>query len=452
MDSINFSKKYYLLLLIIILVLSVLLRLFSLHPTFSDENVYYTMGKYVLLGKIPYKEFNFVHPPFQIYALAFLFKIFGVSLFSAKILALLASSLSVYLIFLISKKLFGDKVAIVSSLFFLLTTAFLAFSDQGYGMWESSFFVLLSFYFILKKKIELSAFVFSIAIFFRYLSLIYLPFLIIFIYLNNKKKTIRFLLTTILISFLILLLMFLIFGYEFIDDTIMFQFFARFTSYLPKQYFQYLSIGFFELFLGLLSGVIGYIKKDKILMLLSFYPLIINIAIFVVFKTIIYHYFLLSVPFLIIAVSKAFFAFEDKIVKAFILIVIILSIANNFTTIDFYINPKNSENIYYIADYIQNMTSKADNIFGESSIVDYISLTTNIQVTSSYLDSYLSYLIYKSEEKVINNLEKQKPKFIIDMEGYYISNPYFRNYLQSKYTLKKTVDGIPTYFIYERSV
>jgi hypothetical protein len=205
------------------------------------------------------------------------------------------------------------------------------------------------------------------------------------------------------------------------------------------------------MFLGLISGVIGYIKKDKILMLLSFYPLIINIAIFIAFKTIIYHYFLISVPFIIIASSKAFFAFEDKLVKIFIIAVIALSLLNNFSTIDFYLNAKNSENIYFITDYIQNRTSTRDNIFGESSIVDYISFVKDIPVTSNYLDSYISYLIYKSEDKVINNLESQKPKFIIDMQGYYISNPYFRDYLQSKYNLKKIVEGIPEYLIYERN-
>jgi hypothetical protein len=82
--------------------------------------------------------------------------------------------------------------------------------------------------------------------------------------------------------------MFLIFGYDFIDDTIMFQFFARFASTLPKQYFQYLSIGFFELFLGLLSGIIGYVKKNKILIILSFYPLIMNVIIFIAFNIIIF--------------------------------------------------------------------------------------------------------------------------------------------------------------------
>jgi hypothetical protein len=58
---------------------------------------------------------------------------------------------------------------------------------------------------------------------------------------------------------------------------------------------------------------------------------------------------------------------------------------------------------------------------------------------------------YISEQKVIENLEKQKPKFIIDIENYYMSNPHFEEYIQAKYELAETFSGIPKYFIYLRA-
>ncbi len=164
------------------------------------------------------------------------------------------------------------------------------------------------------------------------------------------------------------------------------------------------------------------------------------------------HYFLISLAFCIMAVGRVLIIYKEWIVKIIIPIILLLAILGNIQTIDFYLNPKYAERYYYIASFIENNTSINDSIFGEPSIINYISFVKNTRISSNYFDSYLRHLIFESEEKVINNLEKQKPKFIIDMEGYYISNPYFRDYLQSKYSLKKTVEGIPEYFIYERNV
>jgi 4-amino-4-deoxy-L-arabinose transferase-like glycosyltransferase len=122
-------------LLILLILLNFLIRLYTIHPTLSDENIYFSMAKNLSEGKILYKEIDFVHPPLQIYILAFLFKIFGVSLLTAKLLTLIASCLSVYLVFLIAKELFDKKIALLSAVLFLLEPSFLAFSDQVYGIW-----------------------------------------------------------------------------------------------------------------------------------------------------------------------------------------------------------------------------------------------------------------------------------------------------------------------------
>ncbi|MCM8803608.1 MAG: glycosyltransferase family 39 protein [Candidatus Omnitrophica bacterium] len=411
------------------------------------------MGKNVAKGKIPYKEFSFVHPPIQIYILAFLFKLFGTSLLVAKILPLISSSLVVLLIYLISKELYNQRIAILSSLFFLITPTFLAFSDQGYGMWESLLFFLLSIYLLIKNKIQVSALSYIIGVFVRYLTIIYFPFILILIFLKNRKNLKKFSLYFVLIFSIFFFSFYVIFGYNFINQTILFQIVSKtMTTHLQKLTSQYLSIGFFTIFLATISTFVAFEKKHNLTFLFSIYPILADLVILFTFKTIAYHYFLFSVPLVIIATSKVFMFSKDAIVKIFLLIVIVLSIVCNFQTIEFYWNPTYSKNIHYISKYVMNAISKGDNIFGESSIVDYISFTTGIPITSNYLDSYIAYLEYIDEKKVIQNLEKEKPKFIIDMENYYISNLYFRSYLQEKYTLKLRVEGIPNYFIYERKV
>jgi Gpi18-like mannosyltransferase len=421
------------------------------HPSFSDENVYYLMGKNVAEGKIPYREFNFVHPPLQIYILALMFRLFGASLSVAKILPLISSSLSAFLVYLISKELYKEKTALLSLTLFILTPAFLAFSDQGYGMWESLFFVLLSTYFVIKNKSFFSAITYTVSIFFRYMALLYFPFLLILIYLRGKKIN-EFLLYFFPICFSFLLFSFILFGYNFIDQTILFHINTKvIETHLPKLQFQYLGMGFFTIFLGLISTCISLIRKDRLMLLLSVYPIFADLLVFFGLKTIAYHYFLFSVPFIAIVTSRSFMISKDFLIKVSLLLIIILSIIANFQTIEFYLNPVHSKNIYFITDYIRNNTSENDNIFGESSITDYISFTTDVPITSNYLDSYIAYLEYVNEERVIQNLEKQKPKFIIDMENYYMANPFFKAYIQEKYEFKMKVPGTPTYFIYERS-
>jgi hypothetical protein len=316
-------------------------------------------------------------------------------------------------------------------------------------MWEPLCLILLSVYLVLENKIKLSALVFSISIFFRYLAIIYLPFFIILVFLR-KKKIKNFVSNFSIASSLIFLIILLIFGYNFIDDTILFQVFSKMTyTQTPKLIYQYISLGFFTMFLALISAFLCYEKKDKTLLLFSFYPLIINLLILVSLKIVFYHYFLFAVPLVMIATSKTFLTSKYKILKPFLVTVVLLSLISNYVTIDFYLNPEFSKDFYSMADFIENNTLKNDNMFGPSAIIYYVSFTKDIPVTKTQSKSFLSYEVYLNERDVIENLDNEKPKFIID-DGLYSSNPHFSVYLQNKYELKKIVKGFENYFIYER--
>jgi hypothetical protein len=150
-----------------------------------------------------------------------------------------------------------------------------------------------------------------------------------------------------------------------------------------------------------------------------------------------------------IATSEAFQS-KEYAIKLFIILIIILSIFTNISTFDFYLNPKNSENIISIRDYVQKFASKNDNIFGDQSITSYISFTTEISMTSNHLDPYIDYARYTNETNIIENLEREKPKLIIDLGDYFVSNNYFGDYLKSKYYLDKVFHGISNYTVYIR--
>jgi len=410
------------------------------------------MGKIVSEGQRPYLDFNFVHPPLQIYVLATLFKLLEPSLAVAKLLPLFSSSLTVILMFLISKKIFDEKSALTTSLLFLVTPAFLAFSDQGYGIWESLLFLYLSLYLALKQKYELSALSFSIAIFIRYLALLFFPLLLLALY-QQKLKWKRFALLATSFAGILFAIFYSVYGFNFIDQTVLFQIFAK-TNFniLPKLPFQYLGLGFFSIFLAIISLAIGLMKKEKLVVLFSLYPLVVDALIFFGFTVIIYHYFLISLSFIFLALGRAFTISGDKFVKAGIMAILAVSIYHNFATIDYYQNPTYATHFYQVADYIAGRTSSNDKIFGESSITSYISFTRNVPISSSYLDSFLSYLIYKDERSVVANLERENTKIIIDMNNYYEANPVFSKYLAEKYQREKVFSGIPTYIVYVRKI
>jgi 4-amino-4-deoxy-L-arabinose transferase-like glycosyltransferase len=447
LSCLKVSKEEVILISLVLIIF--LFKSFSVHPTFSDENLYFLMGKKVDEGLTPYVDFSYVHPPLQIYTYALFFRLFGVSLSTAKLAPLISSCLSVILIFVISKKLFEKKTAFFAGIFFLLTPMFLAFSDQGYGMWESLVFLLLSFYFALGNKITSSAILFTISLFFRYLILTYLPFLLILIFFRKGNPR-KFLFAFILFSLIVFLSAYMFFGDNFIRDTILFQINARFASTRPKMVFQYFNFGFFTLFLCATSAFIAFLERDKQLMLFSLYPIFVDIFLFISFKNIAYHYFLLSLPFAMIAVARAFSTSKETVLKLFIVLVFILVFYTNLTTLDFYINPKNSENIYQVKQWIQNRILPGEKIFGEYSITSYISFSSNIPVAANRFDTYLDYLKFVGEDKIINELGKEKPRFVIDLEDHLISSFHFNEFIQKNYRLNKAFSGVPVYLVYEK--
>jgi len=443
-------RPLYISVILSILLLIFLIKLYLVHPSFSDENIYFAMGKVVNEGQRPYHDFNFVHPPIQLFLLNGFFTVFGSSLATAKLLPLLSSSLVVILMFLISKKLFDEKSAFFSSLIFIITPAFLAFSDQGYGMWETIFFILLSLYLSLKEKYLASGISFSIAVFIRYLSILFFPLVLIVLFLH-KLKCKKFFIISSTFTSLFFIFFYLIYGFNFVDQSILFQLFAKSNlNLLPKLPYQYLGFGFFSIFLAIFSLIIGLSKKEKFVVLFSFYPLLVDAIIFFGFTTIIYHYFLISLSFLFLGLGKAFTLAKDRIIQIGIIGIVLIFIYHNFPTIDYYQNPIYSKHFFEISDYVSSKTNASDKIFGESSITTFIMFSKGIPISFNYLDSFISYLVYKDERAVVANLEKEKPKIVIDMNSYYEGNPIFRIYLSDKYQREKIFSGIPTYVVYIR--
>lgn len=135
MDSFNSFKNNFLLLqkhllnhpLPYIILLSFILRIFYLllnYPLWWDSHIYISMGKYLFSnGQLGiWESFRpLLHP----FLLGFFWKIGLDPIVLGKILDLFLSVFSVYLVYLLGKKIFSKKVALIGSLIYSLTPIFL---------------------------------------------------------------------------------------------------------------------------------------------------------------------------------------------------------------------------------------------------------------------------------------------------------------------------------------
>jgi 4-amino-4-deoxy-L-arabinose transferase-like glycosyltransferase len=440
------NKKFFVYSTFLILI-SIFTRSFFLHPTFSDESFYFNVAKNLADGKVLYKDFFFAHPPLQVYLLALIFKIFGASFILAKMLPLLASSICVLMLYLIMKKLGDEKAGFVSCIFFILTPAFLSFSLIENGVWEAMIFLLLSVYLILEGRFFLSSVSFLFSFLFRYFAILYFPFLLMLVYLRNQKIS-RLLIFFVILSFLSLLSFVFIFGKEYISQTVSYHFLkAGISEPFSAQYWQF---GYFTFFLSLISAFVSYTEKKRILLLFSSAPLITDSILLIFLKVTFYHYFLLSLPFCVLAAAKVWKDSRSKFLKFAIPLIMLISIFSNFATLDFYLNPLHAKKFHQIVDFVEKFTAKDETIFGEPVATNYASFISGRKISGNYLDSYLSHLKFEGEEKIMKKLNEEKPKVFIEMklgkDYYFLSDLNFKNFLK-EYKIEKSIEGIPTYLL-----
>ncbi|MEM5811129.1 MAG: glycosyltransferase family 39 protein [Candidatus Aenigmatarchaeota archaeon] len=384
-------------------------------PNISDGNIYINMGKAVANGLFPYKDFFFAHPPIQIYLYALFFKIFGASLFTAKFFSLFISFLCLILMYFITKDIFGKKEAEYSSIFFLIFPAFFIFAPLSMGMFEASFFYLISLIFLVRKRYFLSSLFFSLAFFTRYLIILLFPFNLFLA--KNKKKLFIYTFFQILIPFLIL-------GKSFITDTIIYHLSQNIKMQIQPTVWldQYFALGIFTTFLViyLLSN------KDKKIRFASICFIFYNLIVLLIFKQIIYHYFIPSLFILFPAVGRAYYKDKLLISKIFILTVISLSLLSNIHSFVYHYSKERNTLIFKAIEFILKYSDKDDKIFGDPRIINLVSFITDRKIAGNFFDSDFKFVEFYGREKFFSEVEKEKPKLILATQ--YYSPILFQNY------------------------
>jgi 4-amino-4-deoxy-L-arabinose transferase-like glycosyltransferase len=400
------------------------------------------MAKALKEGLLPYKDFFYAHPPFQ---LLLLFPVAQTgNFFLTKIYISIIGLVCVFLTYLIAKKIFDEKTAFISMLFFLPFPGFIIFGNLAMGTFEALLFFLLSFYFLLRDKTLISAMFISISFFTRYLILLLIPFVLIYLFLY-KKKTLKYFLTYLaIISFGFFIVIYSFFGFNFIRDTVIYHFGSniKLSLGLASWIWQYFSLGFFTAFISIISLIFGYFKKDYRLMLFSAYPLFYDITILLIFKQIIYHYFAFCLPLIAISFGRAFSQSKITDLKLFLFLILLLSFITNFKSLVYYFDRNKNLVFDEIVNYTLEFTQENDLIFGEPRVINYVSFVTNRRIVNNYFDSDLKHLNFEGLERVFEEIKRAKPKIIVAYKNYY--EILYKNF-EDEYEMVKEWD-IPGYY------
>lgn len=226
-------------------------------------------------GYIPYKDFVFPYPPFLVFILSLIYKIFGYKLMALKIFTWLLILTSDVFIYKIAKSITKkDLFALLAVIFFILTQPFL----DGNMLWFDTFLVLpvlLAIYFLLKKhssaNLLLSGIFLAVAALSKQTAFIYILAATIFMLDRSKKriKNIFYLLAPSLIFGSLFLAYFLI-TKSFVD-------FLNWNLIFPFKYWgsypTYVQFGLGKVDWLIMAGMatifIALLKKQKLIFLMA---------------------------------------------------------------------------------------------------------------------------------------------------------------------------------------
>ncbi|GEM_PF-363405 len=132
--------------------------------------------------------YEWTHPPVSKYFMVLGMSVFGENAFGWRFPAAIASTVSIFLMFLIGKKLFGAKVGLIASALFALDGLSLVLGRIGMNDSYLVMFLLFTLLFFLDKKYFLSSVFFGFAISTKWSAFWFLPVLSVLYFLQNPKK------------------------------------------------------------------------------------------------------------------------------------------------------------------------------------------------------------------------------------------------------------------------
>jgi len=249
--------KIYILLLTLFIISGFIIRfLCAIWGNINlDEGIHLYDAKLITEGFIPFRDY-LTREPYYIYFLSFFVKIFGPELLTSRLLSVVASTLTIPIIYILGKNIFQKKIGLIAAAIFSLSPFIIYETHLGnlYGVYPFILgLVFLSFSNLIKKpnnkKALIAGFLLGLAVHFYRLTVFYFPIIglilgIILVQKKIKKNNIGLFCLSIIIPFF--------------TPIIYFSSLSSYNNFEIIYGTNELIVAFFSIFIGLLAGIILY--------------------------------------------------------------------------------------------------------------------------------------------------------------------------------------------------
>jgi len=387
------NKNSWLILIILISIFSAIVLNGLNELRAGDENKWYYFGYLVQQGELPYRNFFYAQPPFQLLTLSIIFSIFGFNIVILKSVPFLSTIASTIILFLIVKKRYGNIPALISSTIYLFTYSILFNSVFSFGVSLATALLLFGYLLYGKKYFFLSGLIFGIASMTRLLVLIPIGVTFVWILLKHKKKILNFTAGFALSSILPNLFLLILFGKNYFIPVYWFHLnkasvpsliFSEYSGIIQLNLILFLALG---LFIGI------YFKNFLTLPFIIVFTFLISLF-FV--KRLYGYYFLIVIPFMAllggISIYKLikFVSSKNKIIGNLLCLILgiffIWTVASNTLFLN-KIGFVGLERHDSMVDYIDSRFDKDIELFGDDSITPLIALLTERRIVNNIVDT-----------------------------------------------------------------
>ncbi len=450
---------------------------------YGDEGIYQVIGKVLHDGGLLYRDTWDNKPPL----LYLLYAIFNGNLLWVKLASLITGTASAMIFFVISKRLFKGSIPYIVT--FLYTLLFATPVLEGNIANAENFMMLptlISFYFLLSylktrknNFLVFAGFLLSISFLFKIVAFFdFLAFLTFLVLLNWEKiyKSSRIVVKNLfpeaIFSVSFVSLFFISAAFFILKDAFKPFYSAVFgdnIGYVGFENSLVFPMGILIFKSILLVGVIFYLflKRNKLL------PISLLLYIWLAFS--LYnaffshraytHYLLVLLPVFCLLIGHMMSYRKTRLLDVGLMVAIIASATMHFTlykyTYPYYKNyfefisgriditayqlffDRNTPRDYEIASFIRLNSSGEDKIFLWSDSAQIYTLSNTMPI-GRYIVAYHITFYPDAIEETKKNIEKYKPRFIVQTADY----PQIRNFLSS-YDLRYRIQGVT---IYEREI
>ena len=325
---------------------------------------------------------------------------------SGRLLVIIFSSGILLLTYLIANELFDKKIAIIASLFLFLSQTFFLFGNILHTEIPSALFVLLGFYFFVKKKYNFSGLFLGIAFMTRFFQIFaFIPLILLLFYLFVKKKEPYKALFYFSLYFLIPVVPYLISNYILYDNPfypfLLQSWMSEYTGWVFSQPFYFYFVNLVKENVLVLFSILGFIFVFKKFDLNKISLVLLFLFVFVPYNLVAHkemRLLITALPFLYILTAYGLLGFVNNFKKNKTLLLSLLLIIFFILTIPKLKFDRYDDNLDLFYDYIDN-----EKIMGGL----WISNPAFIAYSDAKADELIYYPLYNSEkiDFLIDNID-----------------------------------------------